>query len=259
MKRVNFLSGFALFIAFSLPLAAGEVNLPHTFQPNTTAKSSEVNANFNAVRDAVNDNNNRIRSLENFKSNLTGGCPAGQAMNGVNADGTPVCEDMNKDRRIVSVTYPATCFAVNDKPNESLVKATYREAYLVNFPGNGSTVGNFLHCPIALPAGAKVLRVKVRVYDNIDPGRVAASFCHDVADPGTGIWCHDIGSTIGSGTPGELDLILDFPQGSEKVIREDVGYSIKVYLMAESNELKVGRVTIYYEYDPTYTIPDPRD
>ncbi len=61
---------FILLLVFSVPLIAGEVNLPHTFQPNTKAKASEVNANFNAVRDAVNDNNSRIQSLENLVQQL---------------------------------------------------------------------------------------------------------------------------------------------------------------------------------------------
>jgi len=258
MKGIRLFIGFLASFVFSALVMAGEVNLPHTFQPNTKAKASEVNANFNAVRDAVNDNNNRIQSLESFKSNLTGGCPAGQAMNGVNADGTPVCEDMNKGKRIVSVTYPATCFAVNTFPQDSLVLAGYAWAFLTDNPNHGANNADILFCPIALPAGAKVLRVKVRVYDNLNTGRVLAYFCHDVADPGSSsTYCHTIGSTDYSGTPGEVTMTLDFPQGEE--IREGVGYSIQASLESESYQLKVGRVTIYYEYDPTYTIPDPRD
>jgi len=49
---------------------SGEVNNLIQFQSNTTAKSSEVNQNFNAIKDAVNDNNSRIGDLEQFRNNL---------------------------------------------------------------------------------------------------------------------------------------------------------------------------------------------
>jgi hypothetical protein len=41
-------------------LVAGTVTIPNTFTPNTTAKAAEVNANFNAVKSAVNDNASKI-------------------------------------------------------------------------------------------------------------------------------------------------------------------------------------------------------
>jgi hypothetical protein len=43
---------------------AGNVTLPHVFQPNTPARASEVNANFNAVKTAVDDNDARLTSVE---------------------------------------------------------------------------------------------------------------------------------------------------------------------------------------------------
>ncbi len=43
---------------------AGEVTGLTTFQANTTAKASEVNGNFTAIQDAVNDNNTRITTNE---------------------------------------------------------------------------------------------------------------------------------------------------------------------------------------------------
>ena len=54
----------ATTLILSISLMAGEVNLPHTFQPNTKANAGEVNANFNTVKDAVNDNHSKIQNLE---------------------------------------------------------------------------------------------------------------------------------------------------------------------------------------------------
>ncbi|HHJ64798.1 MAG TPA: hypothetical protein ENJ61_07820 [Aquifex aeolicus] len=62
--------GFLSFVLLLAASFAGEVNLPYTFQPNTPARAEEVNANFNAVRDAVNDNNSRIQQLQQQVQNL---------------------------------------------------------------------------------------------------------------------------------------------------------------------------------------------
>ena len=49
---------------FSNALSSEITNLIE-FHPNTTAKSSEVNQNFNTIKNAVNDNNSRIEQLNN--------------------------------------------------------------------------------------------------------------------------------------------------------------------------------------------------
>jgi len=60
--------GVLPLLAF-LPLAltgalAGSVSLPHEFQPGTPADANEVNANFTALAEEVNDNHVRIKALE---------------------------------------------------------------------------------------------------------------------------------------------------------------------------------------------------
>ncbi len=70
MRNHNLICGLFGSLMLTISVFAGEVNLPYTFQPNTKAKASEVNANFNAVRDAVNDNNSRIQNLENLVQQL---------------------------------------------------------------------------------------------------------------------------------------------------------------------------------------------
>ena len=59
-----------VLVAVSATLIAGSVTLPNTFTSGTQAKASEVNANFNAVANQVNDNAARIITME---SNVTGG------------------------------------------------------------------------------------------------------------------------------------------------------------------------------------------
>jgi hypothetical protein len=76
----------SLFIVtlFSLTATASDVadDALTTFQSNTTAKSSEVNANFSTLKDAVNTKQDKV----------TGTCPSGQAIREIAADGTITCE-----------------------------------------------------------------------------------------------------------------------------------------------------------------------
>lgn len=57
------------FVAFSSALA-GEVTLPNTFAAHTPAVAAEVNANFTAVKNAVDDNDSRVETLEALVATL---------------------------------------------------------------------------------------------------------------------------------------------------------------------------------------------
>jgi len=91
-------------------LHAGPVGPLTTFSANTTAKASEVNGNFTAVKSAVDDNDGRIASnaagvatnaagiasnaaaIASKQNRVTGACVVGSSIRTVNADGTVVCE-----------------------------------------------------------------------------------------------------------------------------------------------------------------------
>jgi len=73
---------FIVCIIFALStgsLIAADLTVPNNFSANTTAVASEVNANFDAVETAVNDNNKRISdsetniqiNAENIQNNTT--------------------------------------------------------------------------------------------------------------------------------------------------------------------------------------------
>jgi len=62
-----------IFIAFAASSAwAWSVAIPHTFQADTTARATDVNDNFSAVKDAVDDNDTRITTNENDIAALSG-------------------------------------------------------------------------------------------------------------------------------------------------------------------------------------------
>lgn len=84
--------------------SAGDVAGLTTFTPGTAARAAEVNANFNAVKSAVDDNNGRIGAIEgqNLDARLgnvetgkqdrvTGTCAAGSSIRAVNLNGSVVC------------------------------------------------------------------------------------------------------------------------------------------------------------------------
>lgn len=63
LASISGLTGGAL-IAISATLVAAPLTTPNSFTAGTAARASEINANFNAVATAVNDNNSRITTIE---------------------------------------------------------------------------------------------------------------------------------------------------------------------------------------------------
>ncbi|WP_089945001.1 tail fiber domain-containing protein [Candidatus Entotheonella palauensis] len=57
--------GIILCVAMVVPapLFAGRVTIPHTFSNGTVADADEVNANFTAIKDAIDDNDSRIDTI----------------------------------------------------------------------------------------------------------------------------------------------------------------------------------------------------
>ncbi len=95
-------------ICTSLSAMASGVNGLTTFSAGTSAKAAEVNANFTAVKTAVDDNNARLTNAESQKQNrVTGTCSVGSAVTAVAADGTVSC-GVNSDSRFGSNTNLAT-------------------------------------------------------------------------------------------------------------------------------------------------------
>jgi hypothetical protein len=84
----------ALLIVGSMQYAmGGNVSIPHTFTANTAAKASEVNENFTALENALNDNTNKITTnttaissnTNKITANTTAASANAHAINELNA------------------------------------------------------------------------------------------------------------------------------------------------------------------------------
>ena len=67
-RIVTFMFVFA--IAGFTSTQAGEVTIPNTFHSGSPAMAAEVNANFTAVKTAVDDNDSRVAALEALVATL---------------------------------------------------------------------------------------------------------------------------------------------------------------------------------------------
>lgn len=90
---IKFLLSIVLTLLLIPSAMAGEIVTPNVFQSGTPAIAAEVNANFSVIETEVNDNNVRITNLETQTSNLVTGCPTGESIRQIAADGTITCEE----------------------------------------------------------------------------------------------------------------------------------------------------------------------
>ena len=101
MKTTQILIG--LITVGSLAMA-GNVTIPNSFTAGTAAKASEVNANFSAVKTAVDGNaadvltnkgkiSDNTAAIDAKQKKITGNCTTGSYIQKINADGTVVCAE----------------------------------------------------------------------------------------------------------------------------------------------------------------------
>jgi len=201
---------------FSSLLLAGEVGSLIQFQPNTTAKSSEVNQNFNTIKEAVNDNNSRIQSLESLKTRSVTILP-------------PACVPLTEENHI------------------------YIGAHQMHPRGTGSNQV-WARCYISLPEGVIVKGIKVFVSDNssLTNGyvRVRLYVGQILNNPPAVLKVADF-QTDGPGTPGyssfeDLSLNVSLNEG------EGLALGIVFGDRTAVDTIKFHGAIIIYEYDPTY-------
>ena len=152
------------FVVASATLIAGSVTIPHSFTANTTAKASEVNENFSAVKTAVDGNANDIATNKadittNANNMITGVTATGGLTGGGNSGSVTV---RKKDGNI---SIPPTAF-ISHRDSECPMIRDYYSAY---FDSTHITISYCrAHAPVSLPNGAAIKSLTCTFYNN-DP------------------------------------------------------------------------------------------
>lgn len=243
MKAINLIFGLIIMLIASISLMAADLTIPHVFQPNTKAKASEVNANFDAVRNAVNDNENRIGSLES-----TTGNHATRIQN-------------LESKKILSKSYGPECFSISFDPGLSTPRlgnvvenAVILHEFVYLEDANAADDVNTLYCPIALPEGVKILKIIATVYDSVNTGDITVRFgLRNHAFLGG---YYDIGTSYDDTQDQNLERDLS-PENI--VIQRGDKYHLRALFSTDTagTQLRLEGVTIIYEYDPAYSGPAP--
>jgi hypothetical protein len=207
----NALASGVLAALIAASAAASQVGNLTTFTPGTPARASEVNANFDALKNAVNDTDARVTAVENGKQNrVTGSCPAGMAVAAIAADGSVTCEQVRPSEGSVPV------HAVSFQNFSSMKDCNYRAAALA--PGFFIGAENS-HCTAAaqvqLPQGAEVTGVSCLVHDGGAGGKqIRVNFArYPIPREATGSLIPDSFTSIGVGSTGNA------PENALQVLR----------------------------------------
>jgi hypothetical protein len=161
-------------------LVAGTVTIPNTFTPNTTAKAAEVNANFSAVKSAVNDNASKINTnagkisanendiatnahdIATNTAALTGvitGVTAGGGLDGGGNSG-----DVTVKLHSTSVTIAGNAF---QSQSDVADECELRRGVTFSFFSNASTKSNCeAHASVPVPNNARVTGVACLIMHN---------------------------------------------------------------------------------------------
>lgn len=92
-------------LALPILVFASQVTIPNTFVSGTVADAGQVNANFTAVKNAVNDNDTRITAIETARTRVF-------ASNDSNASGNAETAVAQKLMNTVAFTAPTAGFVV---------------------------------------------------------------------------------------------------------------------------------------------------
>ena len=96
MKKLICFAAIVLATATAGDAQAGSVGTLIDFQSGQPAFASEVNSNFDAIKNAVNDNDSRIQvNIDGIllkQNRVSGTCPPGQSIRVISADGSVTCE-----------------------------------------------------------------------------------------------------------------------------------------------------------------------
>ena len=252
MRKRNALIRVFISFMFIVVSTSGAVEIPNTFRAGDKARASEVNENFNAVKNAID-------SLEGFKNNLSsGGCPDNQAIKRINVDGTVVCENSFSTGKELSITLHGVCFATPSAGNSEGHRIVQQYGYVYPLDTDGST-GTYLYyyCDLKLPEGAEIYKIVARLFDNDSSRNIALQ----LLEIGTGINDIAIIATSGTSTSWQrIEYVLSPPYvvPQERALVFLVVFpSDYAFSTTSGPPIRLSTITVYYRIDPLYTTPSP--
>ena len=142
---------------------AAEVGPLTSFSAGTPAKAAEVNGNFDAVKNAVNENYQRLTAAETAmatkQTQISESCAVGSAIVAISTEGKLTCAPLVK-AGVISV--PAVAF--NTAENQH-ADCNYHRGARGYFTGAGTTPCLAM-APVNLPDGVTVTGLACSVFDN---------------------------------------------------------------------------------------------
>jgi hypothetical protein len=225
-------------IGFSTAPAA-ELVIPNTFTAGTPARAADVNANFSAVKAAVDGKQNRV----------TGICAVGSAIREIKADGTVTCDAYVKSGKVV--VGPAA-FAASDF--SKVVSGECLPAFDLGFHFKGTANGPFCmaYAPLNLPHGATLTLLSCTVADtsiyantDISAGVTRQWRFNPVDEPVMGTL-----ASVASGT------LTSPPLGGRSLVNNDeYTYLLRLTLRASTTFNNVVDSLAMHSCEITYTMP----
>lgn len=156
-------------VGVAIPIAmAAPVDIEFSFSANTPARAAEVNANFTAFQDGINDNDLRIEALETLNPLPSAGQVMAYATSNAGGDQTTSYSSagavtIDRDDTLYTVVLEAvTCADAGENPIGSVT---------VSHNAFGDSTDNF--CLIQRmrqdPASAANCQIQIRCFDQEDP------------------------------------------------------------------------------------------
>jgi hypothetical protein len=211
----------AILLSLSLAAMAAELTIPNRFSNGEPADADEVNANFDAVKDAVDDNYQKIVTFS--------------------------------EPRSASVTYSAMGFTVDKSQASGLSHATeFEKSWQLGLLVAREDDGGYFFHSVTLPSGVNITQIRAHLYDGDNEGEVSAVVKlrkkeynnQTIPDVATLTW-----NGLGVTETGE-DFAAEKLENPEYIEWLSSGYPSSYFIEVNLGSSSVGlySVTIDYEY-----------
>ncbi len=253
MKTLTFMFISIICFILSGPASADSVILPNTFTAGSPAVAAEVNANFDAVKSSVDDNDARITVNESDIDANTARITVNESDIDANTARITVNEsdidantanidintnDINALNTSISsgyVSIHATAFRISHSDAPCNIRESINYSYMYNGTTCGTTNGAILHASIQLPQGVNITGFECGIYDSTaQAGVTEFRLYRQPINTGAYISISGLSSSDDSG----YQTLVSTPL-SHTVDNSNAGYGIRLILGNGGNDFSV--------------------